>query len=352
MRVVGRSRVLSGTPSQGGGGGTALASRPNDGSGYWPDSSNTGYLNEPSYPGSLSDFTGGMSQAAAVAVAPGDNSTTSYKRMLGQSLITGTNVTFVGCVFEGTLPNVTMVDIQATTKITFRYCTFKPNQLSAPPGNNGTITSAKTSPGTPYSQSWQYVSTRGQTIQCVFDHCDFWGGAGTETTPGVSAGAPTTYTDCYFHDCADNDGSGGSNYHHDGFGPDSDGGHTDTLINRCTIASLGNTNAIALQGSATYNRITVQGCYLSGFGWTVSLGASTPWSCTNVLFQDNVFSTELALLYGPLYGGIWNSGGGTNTWRRNFYHVRTGDMSTALSTAAHGKYWWPGDFDAHDTDYS
>ena len=33
--------------------GSAIASRPNDGTGYWPDSSNTGYKHAPGYAGSL-----------------------------------------------------------------------------------------------------------------------------------------------------------------------------------------------------------------------------------------------------------------------------------------------------------
>ncbi|GAA4632692.1 hypothetical protein GCM10023196_067150 [Actinoallomurus vinaceus] len=48
----------------------AIEARPNDGSGYWPDFSNTGYANTPAnagglglgaYPGHLTDYASGMS---------------------------------------------------------------------------------------------------------------------------------------------------------------------------------------------------------------------------------------------------------------------------------------------------
>jgi hypothetical protein len=349
-----RPRLVVGSTA--GGGGSALASRPNDGSGYWPDFSNTGYNREPSYPGSLTDYTGGMTQSGWVPIQESNNTTISYKRFLGKMgvgyLGVGDNLTFVGCLFEGTQPNDNLVQIYSATKCTFRYCTFKPNQFSAPPGNNGTITSSKTAPGTPYSQSWQLIANMVAGTVTTFDHCDFWGGAGVQTTGGVDALNPGTFKDCYMHDCADNDGSGGSGYHHDWVGPDSEGGSHDTLVDHCTIASLGNTNAIALQGSSTYNRITVKNSYFSGFGYTLSFGATTPWQDTNMTVTDNIFSTELDVLFGPLYGNNWNSGGGTNTWQRNRYQVRSGDQDTGWTTADHGKYWWPTDNLSHATDYA
>lgn len=107
-----------------------------------------------------------------------------------------------------------------------------------------------------------------------------------------------------------------------------------------------------MQGSSTYNRIQVTNCYLSGFGYNVSIGATTPWSCTNITVSDNVLSAELPMVFGPLYGNLWNSGGGTNTWRRNRYQVRSGDGNTNYSTSDHSKYWWPSDNVSHASDYT
>jgi hypothetical protein len=189
----------------------------------------------------------------------------------------------------------------------------------------------------------------------TFDHCDMWGGAGCQTTGGTDASNPGTFRHCYIHDCADTDSSGapqGQEYHHDGIGPDSEGGSHDTLVDHCTIASRGNTNGVALQGSSTYNRITVRDSYIAGWGYAVSIGATTPWNCTNITVTGNVFSAEVETLFGPLYGNNWASGGGTNTWRGNRYQVRSGDQDAGWTTADHGRYWWPTDNASHAGDYA
>lgn len=330
--------------------------RPNDGSGVWPDFSNTGYNRAPTYPGSLTDYTGGMTQSGWVPIQESDGTTISFKRFLGKMgvgyLGVGDNLTFVGCLFEGTQPNDNLVQIYSATTCTFRYCTFKPNQYSTPPGNNGTISSSTTAPGTPYNQSWQLIANMVAGTVTRFEYCDMWGGAGCQTTGGDDAANPGTFYRCYLHDCADNDGSGGSGYHHDAIGPDSEGGSHDTLVDGCTIASLGNTNGVALQGNSAYNRITVKNCYISGWGYAVSIGVTQPWSATNITVTDNVFSTELETIFGPLYGNLWNDGGGTNTWRRNRYQVRAGDQDAGWTTGDHGRYWWPTDNNSHAGDYT
>lgn len=189
-----------------------INNRPNDGSGAWPDFSNTGYVNAPGYPGSVTNYTTGMTATGSVFIQEADNTTLSYKRFLGKSYLgylgVGDNLTFYGCLFEGTWPNDNLVQLYPANSIRFLYCTFKPASLSTPPGNNGTITSARTSPGTPYASSWQYISgyTVGQYV--TFDHCDIWGNAGLQCTGGQDAAHPGRFTNCYIHDQADNDSSG------------------------------------------------------------------------------------------------------------------------------------------------
>lgn len=167
-------------------GGTAIANRPNDGSGYWPDFSNTGYKNTPAnaggtgvpaYPGKLTDWQSGMSADKYMGITFPDNSVISYKRFVGKVGIFGKNLTFVGCLFEGTNPNDNLVQIYTPDKVRFLYSTFKPISYAMPPGNDGTVSSSHTSPGTPFNQSWQLATTMDQAV-ATMDHNDIWGNAG------------------------------------------------------------------------------------------------------------------------------------------------------------------------------
>jgi hypothetical protein len=337
--------------------GSALNNRPNDGSGFWPDASNTGHTKGPNATASPADYTTGMTAGGGVFVQEANATVLTGKRFLGKSYVgysgVGDNLVFRSCLFEGTWPNDSLVQVYCPTTVRFEYCTFKPAGVSAPPGNTGyTRSTAITSPGTPYTSSWQYIAglTAGQVA--TFDHCDVWGNAGIEMTGGTGAGNQGTFSACYIHDQADNDGSGGSGYHHDGIGPDSTGGAGYTLINGCTIASLGNTNGIALQGSATYHHITITNNYISGWGYAVSIGATTPWQGTNITVTGNIYSAEVDSVFGPFYNvGNWNTGSGTNTWSGNRFQVRSGDQETAYGTSDHGRYWWPSDNVSHATDF-
>lgn len=343
-------------------GGDALESRPNDGSGYWADLSNTGHLNEPGFT-SLTDYTGGMTQSGWVPVDVANDSIISYKRFLGKTGIgypgpsNGDRLTFKGCLFEGTHPNDLLVQIYPATWTRFEYCTFKPNQLSAPPGNNGTVTSSIGTTGTPYSQSWQLIANMTAGAYVEFYRCNVWGGAGIQTTGGPNLAGAGKFLQCYIHDLADTTdpygAPAGQEYHHDGIGPDSEGGAGYTIVDHCTIASRGNTNGIALQGSSTYHHITITDSYLSGFGYFLSIGATIPWQGTDITVQNNIMSAELQQLFGPFYSvGNWNSGSGTNVWSGNRFQVRSGDANGVYTTADHGKFWWPSDNSSHASDYA
>lgn len=355
--------VTVGSRTQPGGGGNALTSRPNDGSGFWPDASNTGHTKGPNAvaTASLVPYTGGMTASGGVIVQQANGTVITGRRFTGKAYIgyngVGDNLTFRNCLFEGTFPNDNLVQVYCPTRFTFEYCTFRPFGLTVPQGNTAyTRTTSLTDPGTPYAQSWQYIAgmTAGQTAR--FDHCDVWGNAGIQCTGGQDASAVGTFVDCYLHDQADTDTSGapaGQGYHHDGIGPDSEGGSGYTLIRHCTIASRGNTNAVALQGSSTYHHITIDNNYISGFGYAVSIGATTPWQCTNITFTNNVYSTEVDSVFGPFYNvGSWNSGGGTNVWSGNRFQAFTGDQEASYSTADHSRFWWPSDNASHASDYA
>ncbi|MBN6057404.1 hypothetical protein JYK22_36100, partial [Nonomuraea sp. RK-328] len=158
---------------------SAIDARPNDGSGYWPDFSNTGYANTPAnagglglgaYPGKLTDYAAGMSADKPLRLEFPDNSVISYQRFLGlKVLIYGDNLTFVGCLFEGTNPNDNLVQIYSDNDIEFLYSTFKPSSYAMPPGNDGTVSSSHTKPGTPFDKSWQLATTMKEAV-AVMDH--------------------------------------------------------------------------------------------------------------------------------------------------------------------------------------
>jgi hypothetical protein len=335
------------------GGGSALASRPNDGSGYWPDFSNTGYkhtpanvggLGLPAYPGQLTDYTSGMTAGGYTNATFPDNSVVSYKHFVGKIGIFGKNLTFVGCMFEGTQPADNLVQIYTPDKVKFLYDTFKPSSYATPPGNDGTVTSAHTSPGTPFNQSWQLATTMVEPV-ATMDHNDIWGNAGMEIVTGFP-GQPSTWTNNYIHDASD---TANNVYHHDGIGPQSEGDGGPMIIDHNTIATLGNTNGVALQGSGIYDHIAVTNNYISGWGYALAFGTQN--NATNITVTGNIFSTELNQLYGFLYGGIWGGTSHGSTWRNNLVQSRTGDSNKDYGTTDNGKYYWPADGSVHATDY-
>lgn len=334
---------------------TALTARPNDGSGYWPDFSNTGYVNTPAnagglglgaYPGRLTDFASGMSATKPIIVTFPDHSVIAFKRFLASKVtIYGDDLTFVGCLFEGTDPDDNLVQLYAHTAVKFLYSTFKPAAYAKPPGNDGTVSSAHTTPGTPYKQSWQLVTTMDEAV-ATMDHNDIWGNAGLEMTTGFPD-RPSVWTNNYIHDAAD---TSHNVYHHDGIGPQSEGNGGPMFIDHNTIASLGNTNALALQGDGVYDHITFTNNYVSGYGYALSFGVKN--NATNLTVTGNVFSAELRELWGPLYGNLWGGLAQGSVWRNNVYQVRQGDGNTSYTPADNGRYWWPTDNESHAEDFA
>lgn len=352
---AGSSESAGGTAPPTGRVASALASRPNDGSGYWPDFSNTGYAHTPAnaaglglgaYPGRLTDYDSGMSDSKPLTLQYPDNSVIAFKHFLAAKIsIYGDNLTFIGCLFEGKSPNDNLVQIYAASNIAFRYSTFKPSAFAMPPGNDGTVSSAHKPPGTPFDNSWQLATTMTEAV-AVMDHNDIWGNAGMEMVTGF-AGRPSVWTNNYIHDAAD---TARAVYHHNGIGPQSEGNGGPMLIDHNTIASLGNTNGLALQGDGVYDHIAFTNNYVSGYGYAVSIGVKN--NATNITFTGNVFSAELSALYGPLYGGLWGGSARGSVWRDNRYQVRNGDDNTSFSASDNGKYWWPGDAVGHAIDYN
>ncbi len=333
------SPEISNSPSAPGG--SAITSRPNDGTGYWPDSSNTGYEHAPGYTGSL---TPGPSTITA-------GSTYSHMSFHGCDVgLPGArvdNVTFIGCLFWGVDPGVALVKCNGNN-ITFRYCSFMPT-------NGG-------DPFYPsYAESYQYAvlydgDEGGMTAgQLTMAWCDVWGFGNGLQLNGSTQAAPHSITNCWFHHGADTDAArGGSTglYHVDAI-LCTVGGARETylVISGNSLASLGSTNAVALQrdGGDYYHHITIIDNYLAGFGYTVQIGGDGNGN-SHITFTGNIWSTEIEAKFGPLYS--W--GGTSNVWRHNRWQVFSGDPANPvqLTTAATGQYWWPTDTDAHSTDYA
>jgi hypothetical protein len=321
-----------------GGTGDPLASRPNDGTGCWPDDSNTGYEHAPGYPGALTDFP--LNAGTYIRLDSSYNGKTLrfYRFRATVYMVAPVDrIFFYGCEFESNAVNNIMVNDFNTTESNYSYCTFQPSAVSAPPVS--------------CSQSYQIAINQSRSQAMTVDHCNIWG-MGNGIQFGASSQAhPLVFSNNYIHDAADPNNAGGCNYHHDGIGPCSDGGIGYITIDHNTIASTGNTNGIALQGTRPYDHLTITNNYISGWGYAVSLGAGmTATNDTNVTFTGNVYSGKVPTIYGPLYGNVAPGPGKGNVWQRNSYQVRSGDPWGQV--AYNGQSWWPTDNVGHATDYT
>jgi hypothetical protein len=377
--------------------GHRIAHRPNDGSGLWADFSNTGYRHDPGYTGSggncthgyagLDDYAPGMIANSALYVDAPVGHVFNQIHFRGTALLghsTGDNWIFNGCVFDngggGQGEADFILQSYLPTACTWNYCTFKPCDFTMPPGNDGTVSTSHSYPGTPWLSSYQSFNTNSEGSQTGIavvhrHHCDIWGNAGMQDVFDGTASNHVILDWCYIHDQADTNWStaiaarvpSSDLYHHDGIGPDANSGSRWINITNCTVASLGTTNAIAFQGTPCRDHL-ITGNYFAGFGNTINLGGSGEPTDTNITFTDNVLSAEVPFIYRPLYiGADWDSAGRGMVWRRNrfqFFHgdpTMTGTMDggpaatpNQMNPSWQGQYWWPSDSGQapHQSDYT
>jgi hypothetical protein len=141
------------------------------------------------------------------------------------------------------------------------------------------------------------------------------------------------------------------------------------LLDHCTVAGIGNTNAVAFQWNNihNYSGIKVRRCYLSGFNQTLAVGSS-PLSDnpshpqgvydTGMEVTDNVWATDIAPMGGPVQRGDFyptqfdRSKNPSNLWARNKVKLYPGATwwQWGATPADDGKYLWP-DGTFHDTDW-
>lgn len=269
-----------------------------------PDTQNVGHLSHPSYPGSLTTYTGPSTISTS-------NGTYNFLDFVGTGLaVTGTGNVFNGCRFRSNWVdgwNVRLAAADAGTATQFKWCTFAPLNVAAPPdpagpswpsaGARQNVYGGAVSGGymIPQADAYQYGILHVSGKMLVQD-CDIWGFGNAVT---LSGSAQKTIRRCWIHD-ASHEGSGAGMYHQDGPGHLDGFGCSNVLIEYCTIASLGNTNAIAFQ-AGTYSNITVHHNFLSGFGYCVDMCHGNAATTSNLTFEDNQIATDIGWFFGPLY---------------------------------------------------
>jgi hypothetical protein len=319
-----------------------------------------GYQAAPGYPGSLTPWTGGNNISSSGAAGnPMVYSFQDFVAGTSGTLISGSHLKFVGCRFQSN--DVENYNVQVTgTDITFEYSSITPlvSLVTAPPHEAWPSAGAGKQligNGTGYQINGNDGYEYGLNLlngPVTLDHCDIWGFGNAVTF--MSTTAQMTIQSCWIHDAADAAAQG---YHTDGPGYLNNGAAPQNVsILDNTIASIGNTNGIALQTvSSPYGNITMSGNYLSGFGYTADVGHETAGS-THMTFTNNVLGTDLPWIFGPIYGNettLYSQP--TNTWSGNKLSVLAGTSPVSGSQWAwtaqdDGMYLWP-DTTTHSTDF-
>lgn len=282
----------------------------------FPDATNTGHTNMPGFTG-LTAYSGPDPLRTA-------NSNQTFTEKSFEGITCGvvgdetSNITFRGCRFRSSWNEGWNIQVRGTN-IRFEYCTIEPLNSQAIP-----VT---------FENAYQYgIDIRGSS-SVVAEYCNIWGFGNAFQIETSSQALPVTVQHCYIHDAAD---QGNAIFHHDGF-LSNNGGPQYVTLHHNSIVSGGNTNAIALQSTGTaYSNITLTENLLGGFGYTVNIGDDVGASNTNIIFEDNVFTTVSPL---PGFGPFKNAWAGTAngcSWRRNLWRYDGNGDPTA-----DGKYWLP-----------
>jgi len=312
----------------------------------WPNQYNTGHENAPGYPGSLTTHNGGLTGGSA-----DDPQVYSFRDFTSGTAVSVSNVTFVGCRFQSN--SVDYFNVHCTgSNMTFEYCSVTPRTAfyTSPPGAAWPSAAAgqNTTSQVPDvncingNQGYQYGINIPSGGPVTIKNCDIWGFGNAVVFYNTTARMICENT--WIHDAADADPQ---NYHTDGPGYLNGGTGPDNVsIIHCTIASLGNTNGLAFQAATSgYDNICIDGNYLSGFGYTVTL--STSENFTNSTFTNNVFGTDIQRYYGPLHSTYaLMFGRDNNHWSGNALRVLEGTVKSSASNftfseADDGKYMLP-----------
>ncbi len=290
----------------------------------WPGATSSGYKAAPDYPGSLTSCPSTVQSNQTYRFC-------NYSGGLGIGSAANkiSNVTFYGCRFASNAIDDANVAVYGDN-ITFNYSTFEPSAVSTPP--------------VAYNKGYQYGFDQRAAGQVTVDHSEFWGfGNGIQFNSSTQA-KPFVVKNSWFHDAR---ADGGGIDHTDGI-LSNEGGPSYMVFDHNRIASVGNTQGLALQTeNQGYDHVTITNNYFSGFGYTVAIGENL--KSTNITYTGNTFGTDFEPVFGPLYSdAIWSAANG-NIWRNNKWHVVAG--SYYKTSSDDGKFWLPSG-NLSTTDYS
>lgn len=342
----------------------------------WPGQSSNpvGYAAAPGYPGSLTTKASGTFS---------NNTTYNFLLVDGGTSppsINATGCTFNGCYF-GASTNVNNSESMMTYPNgghhTFNYCTFAPSPAQVggafppmPPGGGGytnwPTASYFTYDGTPAAVSHGISAALGNDYGIVgagsstpsnglsFYYCDTWGCCNGVVFSQTNASNPLIFDNCWIHDsCVTPSGA-----HTDGIGDvqSANGDFVEFLIiNHCTIATVGNSNALAIQANndLILNNIQVTNNYFtSTCSYSLATGAGgLTTHPTNYVFTGNVYSNFITPQYGVIYdtpAAEFSMSGSGNKWRNNKIlpgnYQQVGNVKVPM-------YLWP-DATANFTDWT
>ena len=310
------------------------------------------------YPGSLT-VNAGTSFTSGTSGSPNVYSFLDVITSNGQCDLSSLSwVVFVGCRFQSSAgAGVSNVYSNGGANLFFFYCSVVPKATDyvSPPGGawpsstvgSNSITFISGTNCTDGTRAYQYGMNFLSGGPTTTQYCDFWG-FGNGGPLYYSTTAQMTCDNCWIHDATN---PAPASYHTDATGYLNGGTPPQNVtVNHCTMASLGNTNAVAFQASTgtPYSNIIVTNNYISGFGYTACLFLPSG-TATNNTFTGNVFATDIAWIYGPIYPdptSLFNYGTYGNLWRQNTLSVYPGTTPQSGSTLTYtagdnGKYLLP-----------
>ena len=351
------------------------------------------------YPGSLTAWPGGTgnqtisggthaTSGSGTALDPWVFAFFDFNSGSGGVQVSTSHVRFVGCRFQSNDHNNFNVQVSSGSgDISWIYCSCTPLAASWTSPPNGAWPSAGagqqidannasyTNTGgfcVPADDGYQYginlspTGSIGGTI--IVDHCDFWG-FGNAAVVLYTSTSQVTITNNWIHDasnCNVTPTGGSTNNHTDGVGYLNGGsGPTNVTVSGNTIASIGNTNAIAWQKSTTsYANISVTNNYLSGYQNCVCMCNATGQAAnnTNLTFENNYFATDLPweTNFGAVFGNattlFTHASNPTNNWAGNKLKILPGTaplsgVTPQWTSGQDGFFMYP-DGSLHSTDFT
>lgn len=266
------------------------------------------------------------------------------------TLVSGSHVLFLGDRFQSNqIGNYNVQTTGADIWIIYSSVTPLASLYTSPPGylwpsaasGGNTTTMTDNVNAVAVNKGYQYGINVFSGGPVYIDHCDVWGFGNSVVY--YTTTAQMTLTNSFIHDAAQYTGVTGGDYHTDGPGYENGAvGTSNLLIQGNTVASLGNSNGLALQAATGgYSNVNVVSNYFGGgFGYTITPGDVGPTHLTNSALTLNTFGTDVEPIFGVLHGATLGAG---TVWACNNIAFRAGTTWTAggwtPASGDNGKYW-------------